>query len=68
MFLCQLSFKKPKVTKVTIKPFKATESEKEKQKAGEKPVDKEKEMERKRAADKPLTEPKEPAVTAVTLP
>ncbi|KAJ0475614.1 hypothetical protein HanRHA438_Chr13g0581541 [Helianthus annuus] len=55
--------KRPKVTKVTIKPFKAPQSEKEKQKAVEKPV-KGKEMERKRAADKPLTEPKEPEVTS----
>ncbi|KAF5814352.1 hypothetical protein HanXRQr2_Chr03g0110111 [Helianthus annuus] len=50
------------------------------QKAGEKPVDKEKElekkkvvakekeMEKKRAADKPLTEPKETEVAATTLP
>ncbi|KAJ0526838.1 hypothetical protein HanHA300_Chr09g0327611 [Helianthus annuus] len=61
------ALKRPKVTKVTIKPFKVTESEKEKHKAGEKPV-KEKDMERKRAVDKPLTEPKEPEVTAATLP
>ncbi|MFS7954701.1 hypothetical protein Hanom_Chr07g00633621 [Helianthus anomalus] len=52
--------------KVTIKPFKATESEKEKPNAGEKPI--EKEMEKRGAAGQPLAEPKETWVTATTPP
>ncbi|MFS7905397.1 hypothetical protein Hanom_Chr01g00047181 [Helianthus anomalus] len=48
--------------KVTIKPLKATESEKET------PAHVEKEIERKRAVDKPLTKPNEPEVVAATLP
>ncbi|MFS7956003.1 hypothetical protein Hanom_Chr07g00649451 [Helianthus anomalus] len=59
-----------KKTKITIKPFKTVgvESEKYKQKVGEKPIDKEKELKKKRVADKPLIEPKETEVAAITLP
>ncbi|KAJ0897915.1 hypothetical protein HanRHA438_Chr08g0350991 [Helianthus annuus] len=57
------TLKRPRVTKVTIKPFTVLQSEKEKQKAVEKAV-KEREIERKRAAEKPPTGPKEPEVVA----
>ncbi|XP_021974528.1 uncharacterized protein LOC110869593 [Helianthus annuus] len=56
--------KRPRATKVTIKPFPASKSaDKEKQKGPEKPV-REKEVEQKKTSDKPLTGPKEPKITA----
>ncbi|MFS8033564.1 hypothetical protein Hanom_Chr17g01571051 [Helianthus anomalus] len=53
--LSEPTLKRPKVT---LKPFKATGSEKEKPKAVEKPI--EKEIEKKGAADKPLLNPRRP--------